>query len=94
MKATTLLITSFICISLLGCSNNNMSSMDQQFPFEFEGVVQKAGMTIYMYGTHTITNKDKMYALQGKNVDLDLYINKNVVVKGAKVDGYPIDSGP
>ncbi len=75
-------------------NNNNSDTTNQNFPFEFEGVIQKSGITIYMYGSHTITNGNKLYALQSIHINLDLYIDQKVKVKGAKITGYPVDSGP
>ena len=64
------------------------------FSFEFQGELQRSGMTIYMYGTHTLTNRDKQYALQSTGINLDLYINQRVLIKGIQLPGYPLDGGP
>jgi hypothetical protein len=71
---------------------NNLITED--YPISIEGVIEKTGFTIYMYGSHTISNGSKTFALQSTNINLDLYINKKVLVKGGKVEGYPIDDGP
>ncbi|MDG2343085.1 MAG: hypothetical protein P8L23_00725 [Flavobacteriales bacterium] len=54
------------------------------------GLIQKQGITTYMYGTHTITD----YALKSNSINLDNYIDKNVSIIGEKIDGYPVDGGP
>jgi hypothetical protein len=79
---------------MLGCSNSPSNLSNQTYPFEFEGVIQKPGVTAYMYGSHTISNNGKMYALQSTSLNLDLYLNKTVTVKGSKVPGYPLEGGP
>tara|TARA_B100000497_G_C7379300_1_gene243207 strand:+ start:384 stop:542 length:159 start_codon:yes stop_codon:yes gene_type:complete len=43
-----------------------------------------------MYGTHVIED----YALRSNIVDLNNYINQDVVIIGYKIDGYPVDGGP
>ena len=54
------------------------------------GLIQKQGITTYMYGTHTITD----YALKSNSINLDNYIDENVSIIGEKIDGYPVDGGP
>ncbi len=63
-------------------------------PFEFKGLLEKQGITSYMYGTHTISNDSKTYALKSSTVNLDAYIDKIITVKGEKISGYPIEGGP
>lgn len=46
-----------------------------------------------MYGTHTILNKDKIYALRSSTINLDHYVNQTVTIKGNKIKGYPVDGG-
>jgi hypothetical protein len=94
MKAYPFFLTILFCISTVGCSNNPNSNQMDDYPFTVEGIVQEAGFTTYMYGSHTISTNDKTYALQSTEINLDLYINKRVVVKGSMVEGYPVDDGP
>lgn len=72
----------------------NTSSTNEKHPFVFRGLIEKPEMTSYMYGTHTISNDTKRYALQSKTIDLDRYIQKTVSIKGDSVKGYPVDGGP
>lgn len=62
------------------------------------GMVQKQGFTTYQYGTHVLINSNgqTVYGLISRKskLNLDKYINKNVVIKGHKIKGYPIDGGP
>lgn len=60
------------------------------------GTIQLQGITTYMYGTHILKDSSgkTLYALRSKSVNLDEYINKNVEIKGKKVNGYPIERGP
>ena len=63
---------------------------------ESVGIIRKQGITTYMYGTHVLLNDDKqtLYALKSDPINLDLYIDKKVKVKGDLIKGYPVDSGP
>ncbi len=68
-------------------------------PISATGVVEKPGMTTYMYGTHAITDEDTAtpYALTSEDVDLDAYVGEEVTVYGAPVPGYEggkIEGGP
>lgn len=82
-------------IGLFGCKNNKDSTgSTASYPFQFKGLIKKPEVTSYMYGTHTITGSDKTYALQSTTINLDQYINKNVTVKGTRIEGYPVDGGP
>ncbi|MBJ10581.1 MAG: hypothetical protein CMP66_03870 [Flavobacteriales bacterium] len=57
---------------------------------EITGILQKQGITYYMYGTHVIS----VYAIRSDLVNLDDFINRNVTIIGYKIDGYPVDGGP
>jgi hypothetical protein len=63
-------------------------------PVEVSGVVQKSGMTAYQYGTHVLNANGKTYALKSASLNLDTYVDKNVKLKGTKVEGYPVETGP
>lgn len=93
MKPLPFFVTTFICLSITSCSNNSNVKKDN-YPFKFEGVMEKTGMTMYMYGSHTISSNGKTYALQSTTINLDTYVSKKVMVKGSKVEGYPVDDGP
>lgn len=75
-------------------SNKDANNSGYSYPFQFKGLIQKPEVTSYMYGTHTITENGKTYAIQSKTINLDLYISKKVTVKGTKINGYPLDGGP
>jgi hypothetical protein len=94
MKVIRPLVKTIMFMSTLSCNNNNANSPDRKFPFEYEGLVEKTEFTTYMYGSHTITGNNRKYALQSKNLNLDHYNSKRVVVKGLKIEGYPVDDGP
>jgi hypothetical protein len=93
MKSLPLVLTTFICLSIISCSNN-ANPKTENFPFMFSGVIEKTGITTYMYGSHTISNNGEKYALQSTTINLDNYINKKVTIKGSKVEGYPVEDGP
>ena len=68
-------------------------------PISATGVVEKPGMTTYMYGTHAITDETTgtPYALTSEDVDLDAYVGEEVKVYGSPVPGYEsggIEGGP
>lgn len=94
MKPFVLIAASVMYVALLACNGIPSKPEEDSLPFRFKGVIQKTGVTSYMYGSHTIKGDGKTYALQSTTVNLDLYNNKNVTIKGLKVDGYPVDSGP
>lgn len=94
MKAVLLFVTSLLCFELMSCNINHTTVKSHPPSFEFEGVIQKRGFTTYMYGTHTISSNNKTYALQSTTINLDSYLNNKVLIKGAKVNGYPVEDGP
>jgi hypothetical protein len=59
-----------------------------------KGTLQKPGMTTYQYGTHLLKADGKTYALKSSTLNLDNFIEKQVSIKGTKVDGYPLENGP
>lgn len=94
MKSAFVLIA-VISICLLSCTRNPIATNTKEaYPFEFKGLLKKTGVTTYQYGTHTISNEGKTYALNSSVFNLDNYINKIVTVKGEKIKGYPVDGGP
>ena len=84
MKKLILLVS--ILTLNLSCEKNITTSI----PIEITGIIQKQGVTSYMYGTHVILE----YALRSNTILLDNYINYNVTIVGYKIDGYPVDGGP
>ena len=64
------------------------------------GVLEREGITSYMYGTHTITDISLGigYALRSENEELlDSYVGQRVTVHGTLVPGYEngqIEGGP
>lgn len=94
MKKVFVLFT-IITILLGSCTKKNFTNVTKEtYPFQFKGLLKKQGITIYQYGTHTITNGGQTYALKSSAVNLDNYIDKTVTVKGEKIKGYPVDGGP
>ena len=93
MKPIFLILTLF-CGLLTSCNMNNTNASKETDRFEFHGLLKQQGFTVYQYGTHVISNGSQTYALQSSTVNLDAYVDKNVTIKGSKIDGYPIDNGP
>lgn len=52
------------------------------------------GISSYEYETHTISSKDKTYALRSSTKNLDNYVNQTVTIKGNEIKGYPVDGRP
>src|SRR3954470_2984865 len=94
MRRSPFVLTALISLSTNFCNDHKTSPAMDNYPFTAEGVVQKSGFTTYMYGSHTISENGKTFALQSTRINLDLYINKRVIVKGSKMEGYPVDDGP
>ena len=84
MKKLILLVS--ILTLILSCEKSITTSI----PVEITGIIQKQGVTSYMYGTHVISG----YALRSNTILLDNYIDYNVTIVGYKIDGYPVDGGP
>lgn len=58
------------------------------------GVLKQQGITTYQYGSHTVVEKGKLYALKSSDVKLKEFVGKNVKMIAVKVPGYPVDGGP
>jgi len=63
------------------------------------GVLERQGITSYMYGTHVLTDEASgtLYALRSGVVDLDAYVGQRVTVYGTPVLGYQngqLEGGP
>ena len=95
MKTLKVLLFAAVAVLLItACSDRDKNKNAEAGTVELTGVIQQPGMTTYQYGTHTLTSGDKMYALKSSTVDLNKFNGKSVVVKGKKVDGYPVENGP
>jgi len=68
-------------------SNNSVSS---------NGFIKKIETSTWQYGTHTLNNLQgkPRYALKSLNYNLDDFNNKKVIIRGIKIEGYPVDGGP
>ena len=73
MKLTCI---TFIMLFLISCGNGNENTTRMQ------GVIQQQGITSYQYGTHTLNNEESFYALKSEKIDLDQYVDKEVVIQG------------
>jgi len=89
-----LLFTAVAVLLITACSVSNDKTDAETGAVELTGVIQQAGMTTYQYGTHTLNSGEKAYALKSSTVDLNKFNGRSVVVKGKKVDGYPVENGP
>lgn len=88
-----LLILLAMGITFVGCSGVKSGSGNTNL-IELTGKVEKLGMSTFQYGTHTIVSDGKTYALKSTKVKLDDYNDKEVILKGTNVAGYPVDNGP
>lgn len=88
------LILLFIAAITLGSCSPKTIADPASAQVEIKGQIQKLGMTTYQYGTHSVTAEQKTYALKSKDLNLDSYAGKDVIIKGFKVAGYPLENGP
>ena len=88
MKILTFLFSLIILVFTATCNTGNHSNT------EYTGVIQEQGITSYQYGTHVLNTEDNFYALKSEKVDLGKYINKKVILKAERIEGYPVDGGP
>lgn len=51
-------------------------------------------MTTFQYGTHLLKMQDKVCALKSSSINLDNYLGIQVILKGNKVAGNPLEGGP
>jgi len=60
------------------------------------GILKEMEASTFIYGTHVLESDSGTinYALKSTTINLDLYINEKVKVKGNLVDGYPMGGGP
>ena len=87
-----LLFLLFIAFAMISC--NTAKQAGSKGLVKLSGKIEKLGMTTFQYGTHILTVDAKTYALRSSKVDLNAYVDKEVTLKGTKVDGYPIENGP
>lgn len=90
MKKIVLLIV--IGLAVAGC--NSVKPAADKNLMVLHGRIEALGMSTFQYGTHTLKTNDKLYALKSSKVDLKSFEGKDVVVKGLKIAGYPVDGGP
>lgn len=90
MKKVVLLL--IIGFAIAGCSGVKPAT-DQNLVI-VTGKLEALGMSTFQYGTHILNAGGTTYALKSSKVDLKTYEGKDVVIKGLKVVGYPIDGGP
>lgn len=87
-KILVLLITGLI---MSGCSCIKQSPGNV---IQLSGKIEKLGMSAFQYGTHVLKSGTKTYALKSSKVNLDNYLDKQVMIKGTKIAGYPVEHGP
>ena len=89
-----LLFLILTCIALTACSSTDAIERESH-SFNYAGVIEPIEMSIWQYGTHTLTtNGGDLYAVKSDTIDLNEYNNKSVQVEGEVIEGYPVDSGP
>lgn len=90
MKTIVLLL--IMGLAITGC--NTVKPGGDKDLLVVSGKIEALGMSTFQYGTHTLNTGNKTYALKSGSVDLKTYEGKEVIVKGLKVAGYPVDGGP
>lgn len=81
-----------LSFAFAGCSTRNVS--DNPNLIQLSGKMEKLEVSGFGYGSHIINSDGKNFALTSKQVDLNKFVGKWVVVKGKKIDGYPLEGGP
>jgi uncharacterized protein YceK len=87
-----ILILLMIGFALTGCSR--MKEKSAPGMVQLNGKIEKLEVSSFQYGTHTLKQGEKLFALKSDKVNLDDYLNKEVRLKGIKVTGYPVENGP
>jgi len=87
-----ILVLALFVAAISGCSS--VKNGEKTSTVTASGTIEKPGITTFQYGTHLLKADHKTYALKSGTINLDLYLDKNVTIKGKKVAGYPVDGGP
>ena len=90
MKQIVLLL--IVSFAIAGCSGTKPVA-DKNLVI-LSGKLEALGMSTFQYGTHILNSGGKTYALKSSKLDLKSYEGKDVIVKGLRVVGYPVDGGP
>jgi hypothetical protein len=90
MKKIVLLL--IVGLAIAGCANVKPAA-DKSLVV-LSGKLEALGMSTFQYGSHILNSGGKTYALKSAKVNLKSYEGKEVIVKGLKVAGYPVDGGP
>lgn len=98
--AVVLMLTTLLAAPLVLAQQDATDQNEPaQEPVVATGILENAGITTYMYGTHAITDEASgtRYALSSNNVDLQAYEGQRVTVYGTPVPGYQngaVEGGP
>ena len=76
MKLTAIAI---LLIIMTSCGNGTDNTIRER------GVINQQGITSYQYGSHTFTNDENFYALKSDKIDLDKYVDQEVLIIGELV---------
>lgn len=68
-----------ILLILASCKKTELTGI---YEITLNGVIEDAGYTTYMYGTHIIYDNE-MYALKSDSIDLDLFAGEDVLLGGS-----------
>ena len=90
MKKTLILL--MLGFAIAGCGT--MKEKNTTGTVQLIGKIEKLEMSTFQYGTHVLKQGEKIFALRSTKVQLDAYVNKEVTIKGIKVEGYPVENGP
>ena len=90
MKKTLILL--MLGFAMTGCGTMKEKNVGETV--QLNGKIEKLEMSTFQYGTHVLKQGEKLFALRSAKVNLDSYVNKEVSLKGVKVQGYPVENGP
>lgn len=82
----------FILIIFIGISCDE----NDEYMIVSDGFIIETEASYYQYGTHTLKTGtgEVLYSLTSNSIDLIVYNDVYVEIKGNLIEGYPIEGGP
>ncbi len=88
-----ILMLMLVIVALSSCGSI-MNAADNGKTITLTGRVEKLGLTPFRYGSHSIKMRGQVYSIKSSSINLDNYLDRQVIIKGNKVPGYPLEGGP
>lgn len=89
------LFLAFVIVSVQVCNADAADSTQVQM-ITVTGVLQKQGITTYMYGDYVVIDHKSRtrYAIRKGKLSLERFVGRKVTIRGMPIKGYPVDFGP